>query len=393
MDEDNMDVVVEEVEIPVDPMLGIKQLVFDWETDLAGDRAGTQKKIMDQIKSAKMAPFYTYLCEKLGWKKDAALAKELEDANAENLKALQAKQKDADENLGETEVHDCMVEIVDHYFRIGDRANTIEKSDEIYAVIKGTSKRLDLLFQRIRLGYIFNDLIFAKDNINKANEILKTEGDWERRNRLKVYEGMFHIVKRDFNKAATLLLESLATFSSSELMDFKSFIYYTILVTVPTLARPDLKSKVIESSEVLSVIQELPACGDLLTCIYQCKYSQVFPALDTICEQLRRNVWLAQHTSYFYREVRHLAFKQFLASYRSVTLDKMANAFAIPVQLLDNQLCCFIAANRLTCKIDKVSGKVITAETNLKNKNYQLLLKNGDLLLNRVQKLARIVGT
>jgi 26S proteasome regulatory subunit N7 len=208
-----------------------------------------------------------------------------------------------------------------------------------------------------------------------------------------VYEGLHYIIRRDLKRAAELFLESVSTFSSSEVMEFKQFISYTVLVSIPSLSRPELKSKVIENSEVLSVLPELQDISNLLFSIYQCKYGQFFAALDVICESMRRNVWLSQHVNYFYRELRVLMFKQFLASYRSVTLQKMAQAFAIPVSLLDIQLCCFIAANRLTCKIDKVSGQVITARSDSKNTNYQSLLKNGDLLLNKIQKLARVVGT
>ena len=151
--------------------------------------------------------------------------------------------------------------------------------------------------------------------------------------------------------------------------------------------------QVVENSEVLSVMPESPDVHNLLTSIYNCKYDKFFDALVVISERVQRNVWLESHTNYYFRELRILAFKQFLASYRSVTLEKMAQQFSISPELLDEQLCCFIAANRLNCKIDKVSGQVITARFDSKNNNYQMLLKNGDLLLNKLQKLARIVGT
>jgi 26S proteasome regulatory subunit N7 len=43
-------------------------------------------------------------------------------------------------------------------------------------------------------------------------------GDWDRRNRLKVYRGMYCMSIRDFKKAAGLFLDTVATFTSYELL-------------------------------------------------------------------------------------------------------------------------------------------------------------------------------
>ena len=52
----------------------------------------------------------------------------------------------------------------------------------------------------------------------------------------------------------------------------------------------------------------------------------------------------------------------------------------------------FIAAGRLHCKIDKVGGIVETNRPDSKNWQYQESIKKGDLLLNRVQKLSRVIN-
>jgi 26S proteasome regulatory subunit N7 len=382
-----------EPDVPMDTLIDLRQRVFEYESGLAPDAEAIKTGILATIQEQQMAPMYVHLCDRLGWAKDEAILKTMTEANATALEALEAKRKDAEENLGETEVNDVELEIVNHLHRIGDKEACVKKIDETMLKVKGMGKQLDMLLQKIRLGLAFGDRTLMKDNIAKAAEILKQEGDWERRNRLKVYEGLYAIICRDFAKAAALLLEAVATFSCTELVDFKTFIFYTVFVSLPTLSRPDLKEKVVENSEVLSVMPESPDVNDLLTSVYHCRYGRFFPALDTICERIRRNVWLAPHLNFYYRELRILAFKQFLASYRSVTLEKMAGQFAIPVDLLDAQLCCFIAATRLNCKIDRVSGRIITARYDARNTNYQALLKNGDLLLNKIHKLARIVGT
>ena len=89
--------------------------------------------------------------------------------------------------------------------------------------------------------------------------------------------------------------------------------------------------------------------------------------------------------------MRVFAYSQFLASYRSVTLDAAARAFGVSIEYVDAELSRFIAAGRLSAKIDKVGGIVETNQPDARNAQYQEVIKHGDALLNRVQKLARVV--
>jgi len=69
-------------------------------------------------------------------------------------------------------------------------------------------------------------------------------GDWERKNRLKVYEGLYYMATRNFKKAASLFLDSISTFTTYELFTYDTFIFYTVLTSVISLDRVSLKQKV-----------------------------------------------------------------------------------------------------------------------------------------------------
>ena len=69
-------------------------------------------------------------------------------------------------------------------------------------------------------------------------------GDWDRRNRLKVYRGVYCMSIRDFKQAATLFLDTVATFTSYELMDYQTFVTYTVLSSIIAMERPKLREKV-----------------------------------------------------------------------------------------------------------------------------------------------------
>ena len=80
-----------------------------------------------------------------------------------------------------------------------------------------------------------------------------------------------------------------------------------------------------------------------------------------------------------------------MQSYKSVTVSSMAESFNVSDDFIDRELSHFIVSGRLNCKIDKVSGVLQTNRPDMKNALYQSLIKDGDALLNRVQKLSRVI--
>ena len=76
------------------------------------------------------------------------------------------------------------------------------------------------------------------------HSLIEEGGDWDRRNRLKVYQGLYCVAIRDFKQAAELFLDTVSTFTSYELMDYKTFVTYTVYVCMIALKRPDLREKV-----------------------------------------------------------------------------------------------------------------------------------------------------
>jgi 26S proteasome regulatory subunit N7 len=50
-----------------------------------------------------------------------------------------------------------------------------------------------------------------------------------------------------------------------------------------------------------------------------------------------------------------------------------------------------IVAGRLTAKVDTVGSIIETSMMDPKNVNYQALMKQGDSLLNRIQKLSKAI--
>ena len=98
----------------------------------------------------------------------------------------------------------------------------------------------------IRIGVFFGDNQLISTNLTKADELIEKGGDWDRRNRLKVYRGLHLLSIRQFKPASALLIDALSTFTATELLSYSDFVSLTVISSTLTLNRVDLKKKVRE---------------------------------------------------------------------------------------------------------------------------------------------------
>uniref|UniRef100_A0A1B0DPZ6 26S proteasome non-ATPase regulatory subunit 6 n=1 Tax=Phlebotomus papatasi TaxID=29031 RepID=A0A1B0DPZ6_PHLPP len=351
-----------------------------------------QGKLMNAIRTENMAPFYEEVCKDLGWPIDQALLAKMKETNEKKLEELNAVIEDAEKNLGEMEVREANLKKSEFLCRIGDKEGAIAAFRKTYDKTVSLGHRLDIVFHNIRLGLFYLDHDLITRNIEKAKTLIEEGGDWDRRNRLKVYQGVYCIAVRDFKSAATFFLDTVSTFTSYELMDYPTFVRYTVYVAMISLPRNELRDKVVKGSEIQEVLHSLSDVKAYLTSLYNCQYAEFFLNLAKVEAFLRNDYLVNPHYRFYVREMRILAYTQLLESYRSLTLQYMAQAFGVSIEYIDAELSRFIAAGRLHCKVDRVGGIVETNRPDSKNWQYQATIKQGDLLLNRVQKLSRVIN-
>lgn len=249
----------------------------------------------------------------------------------------------------------------------------------------------------IRIGLFFGDAPFVKKTIERAETLVESGGDWDRRNRLKAYKGLHLLTVRSYSGAAPLLLDSLSTFTSYELCSYSSLVIYSVLAGSLSLKRVDFKAKVVDAPEIKAILgsgedqlaalsgevssgpgareeemkdatvsRSTPAAGattainlttlgtgsseqaeteapvdfsplaNLVNSLYNGNYRSFFVALAAVEDQfLTQDHYLHEHRAWFVREMRLRAYQQLLQSYRVVGLNSMANDFGVTVDYLD----------------------------------------------------------
>ncbi|CAK4674621.1 hypothetical protein LEN26_014102 [Aphanomyces euteiches] len=391
-----------EEDISTFPKMDIAHLVFLLQVSKSShsevspaEFEATKAKLLQLIEQNHMAPLYESVCAEFQWPVDQTLLDSMKKHNEEQLVKLDAQLVDAEANLGDIEVLETHLARARLYSEIGDKEKVLEAFQTALTKPTSINQKIIIELHIIRIGLFFSDLPLVETHIKKATALIDEGGDWDRRNRLKVYEGCYLLMARDFKKASKLFQESVATFTSTELMSYPTMIFYAVITCVLSMNRVELKQKacpIVDSSEVLAVIRDIPHLSDFLNGLYDCNYKQFFTAIVGLHPYVNRDKYLALHSRFIYRELRILAYAQFLEAYRSVTIQSMATAFGVGIEFLDTELSRFIAAGRLNAKIDKVAGVIETNRPDAKNAQYQETIKKGDALLNRIQKLARVIN-
>ncbi len=81
---------------------------------------------------------------------DQAKLAEMRSKNTAKLTELEDKIKDAEENMGETEVRDALHAKADYLASIGDREAAIKAYAATEAKTAGSGNKMDLVFSQIR---------------------------------------------------------------------------------------------------------------------------------------------------------------------------------------------------------------------------------------------------
>ena len=126
-------------------------------------------------------------------------------------------------------------------FSAQDRA--IAAYEDVFEKTGVLGNKIDLVLAIVRMGLLYGDKQLVKKHVERAKALVESGGDWDRRNRLKAYEGLYLLTVRSYNLAAPLLLDSLSTFTSYELCTYSNLVVYSVLAGSVSLKRVDLRAR------------------------------------------------------------------------------------------------------------------------------------------------------
>ncbi|KAG5518415.1 hypothetical protein PMAC_002808 [Pneumocystis sp. 'macacae'] len=356
------------------------------------------ESLLSAIKEGKLAPLYLYLHERFkDFPFDINIYNDLKLENDKELEKFNSEIKEVQEMDGDQKIADILRRKAEFFARICDKDRALESYQEAYDNNTAIGFQIDILFGIMRIALFFSDIPLFICNMDKAKNLVDNGADWDRKNRLKTYMALHFMNIRNFKEASRLFLDSISTFTSTELMEYEDVVKYTVITGSISLERVEFKQKIVDSPELLSVVitdKLFISLKNMVNSLYYCNYALFFRALAEVEENhLRVNRYLFLHANYYVREMKRKSYAQLLESYKALSITSMASAFGVSPEFIDKDLSRFIANKQLNCIIDKVNGIIETNRPDSKNAQYQLLIKQGDHLLNKLQKFqARVMA-
>ncbi|SBT77169.1 26S proteasome regulatory subunit RPN7, putative [Plasmodium ovale] len=355
------------------------------------ERNETLQKLMEEIKKNNMHPYYNYVCEELNINRDQDLYNSLKEKADEELNEIEKKILEATENFDSIDTKNDVLLKANFFCKIGDKENAYKEYEEIYKKGIGIGAKLDILLTIIRISIFFNDMKNTKKYLEQATMQMEKGGDWERKNKLKIYEALNYIMIRNFPEASKILIDAASTFTATEIISYDEIIFYVVILGIMTEERTVLNKKILNSSVILQVTSSDEDLHSYISSFYHCDYRMFMEKTIKIALRVKRDRYLGRHYRYFIRNTRVRAYRQFLEPFKSVTLKNMAYAFGVSEEFIEEEVSSFIANGKLNCKIDKVNGSIESNQPNERNTMYLNTIKKGDILLNRIQKLSRVI--
>jgi 26S proteasome regulatory subunit N7 len=156
---------------------------------------------------------------------------EIED----KCKEFDAKVEEAKKTEGELEVRDL---IFDKALFLKNDAMDYPAAEKVfreaYGLTGGASRKMEVLFEILLMNLEKLDIENVKKDITTCRQLVTDGADWDKKNKLKIFEGVYFILIRDFANAAKNFMSSTATFTCVELMDYKQFAFYTVVTATMT---------------------------------------------------------------------------------------------------------------------------------------------------------------
>jgi 26S proteasome regulatory subunit N7 len=349
------------------------------------------KSLVTQANSDKRLGLLMILEQECGYILTDQDKSQLQEYEKSELTKLDDIITEAKNSEGDVEVKNALLKKAEFLINQGYKDESVAALKEALLKTVGSGSRIDNYLLQSRLGFFFNDNQMAEEGINLTGKELETGGDWERKNKFLIYKALLFLKRRQFKESAELLMKCIQTFTAVEILSLKEYTLYTVVTTMLEMDRTTVQSKVLSSSEILSVTPEINSLQDCMENFYFGNYSGFFQSLVILSEELKKDRYLSPHVNWIMKKFRVIGYKQFLYAYKSVQIERMASAFGVPVEFIEQEISEFTVNGDLNVKIDKITGVIETVKFDMKGKKYMEILRQGDAVINKLQMLSKIV--
>ncbi|EIJ88108.1 26S proteasome regulatory subunit N7 [Nematocida parisii] len=215
---------------------------------------------------------------------------------------------------------------------------------------KSLSVRFDIYTAQIRMLILLQWPSELARKFTEIESLLELGVDWARKNKFKVYFGLYLILQRKFKESSNFLIDALSTFESEEIMGFSDLVKFSLFSGLISIPRENIKN--LSESDINNHIITIPGALNLLLSLYNCTYTDIFKHIYVFSKELQHNPYLYDKLDYFIYRVKLRVYKQIFNSYNSITVYQISKILNISEGYIIRDIEVMIIKKDLLCKVN-----------------------------------------
>ncbi|KAI0976314.1 26S proteasome subunit RPN7-domain-containing protein [Xylaria arbuscula] len=138
---------------------------------------------------------------------------------------------------------------------------------------------------------------------------------------------------------------------------------YGGLLALASMERDELQTKVLDNTAFRTYLELEPQIRKAVSMFVNCRYSACLEILERYRTDYLLDIYLQQHVSKIFSQIRKKCIIQYLVPFSCVTLDSMNAVFAKPDERLEEELISMIKSGALKARINTIDRLLVMVST------------------------------
>ncbi|KAL9543316.1 hypothetical protein MBANPS3_008170 [Mucor bainieri] len=299
--------------------------------------------------------------------------------------SLENELKVAKANLAKEDIRMCHIKLGDYFYNKGDLPSAMKNYVRTRDYCMTSQDVLDMCFHTIKV--YLDDCNYShvvQTYISRAESTPNIPDKTNTMSKLKCCQALSLLGRSEYpnryrSVASALLEVSFDSVSSfNDIMSANDVAIYGGLCALVFFDRRQLQTQVLNNTNFKNFLVLEPSLLELMECFYSSKYAKCFELLEKYRHMLKLDMYLEPHLDTLLNLVREKAMIQYCIPYSIIDMTKMAQAFNISVEVLENDLVGLIRKNKISARIDSHKKILCTKKQEKRNEAIERSLLAGD---------------
>ncbi|KAG0831151.1 hypothetical protein G6F19_006881 [Rhizopus arrhizus] len=293
--------------------------------------------------------------------------------------SLEADLKIAKSKLFKEEMRACYIRLGEHYYKCGDGPSAIRNFVRTRDYCTTNQHTIEMCFNTIKV-YLdeCNFTHVVQTYIARAESIPNTAHNAISTAKLKCYQALTLLGKTDAPKKYRSVAEAMidipfeAGSFCSDTLSPNDIAIYGGLSALASFDRRELQTRLLNNANFKNFLGLEPSLYELIESFYRSKYTRCFEILNEYKQLLRLDMFMESSLDRLMQLVHEKAIVQYCTPYSNIDMRKMARAFNIDVDTLEDYLVDLIGKNEMmTARIDSHNKIVRTKKQDKRTQAFE----------------------